>query len=160
MRKTFIDSLIELAERDDSIYLLTADLGYGYLNRFQQLFPKRFYNVGVAEQNMVGIASGLAMCGKTVFIYSILTFATMRCYEQIRNYISYKNLKVRIIGTGGRNCYPVLGISHNCPNDEDLKIMGLLPNVEVICPASKDEVRAAVMNSATKDHPIYIRIEK
>lgn len=160
MRKTFVDTLIKLANKDDSIHLLTADLGYGYLEQFQERFPKRYLNVGVAEQNMMNIATGLAMCDRIVYTYSMATFTTMRCLEQIRNYIGHYNLKVRIIGIGGKNCYPTLGFSHNCPNDEDLQIMKLVPNMAVFAPTSKKELDKVLRKTVDVDYPVYVRIAR
>jgi len=100
MRNAFINTLIELAERDKNIYLLTGDLGFSVLEKFSQKFPERFLNCGVAEQNMMGVAAGLALSGKKPYVYSIIPFITMRCFEQIRNDVCYQNLDVKIIGVG------------------------------------------------------------
>ena len=154
MRKTFTQELIRLAEKDPNVFLLTADLGYGYLEKFQKKFPRRYFNVGVAEQNMVGIATGLALSGKKVFVYSMATFLTMRCFEYIREFIAYGNLDVKLIGIGGRNKYPHLGISHNCPKDEDLKLMGML--MKVVAPKNKAEVKRVMRQLDNK--PMYMRL--
>src|SRR5215210_3868440 len=100
MRNNFLSTLLELAEKDDQIWLLCGDLGYSVLEPFAERYPNRFINMGVAEQNMAGVAAGLAMAGKTVFIYSIANFPIMRCLEQIRNDICYHNLNVKIVAVG------------------------------------------------------------
>ncbi|MEJ2745294.1 MAG: 1-deoxy-D-xylulose-5-phosphate synthase, partial [bacterium] len=105
MKTIFIDTLIELAAHDERIYLVTGDLGYPFIWEFQQKFPDRFFNIGVAEQNMIGIAAGLALSEKIVFAYSIIPFLTMRPFEQIRNDICHQNLSVRLIGVGGGLAY-------------------------------------------------------
>ena len=94
MRTAFIESLCQLAEQDNRIWLLCGDLGFSVLEKFENLFPNRYVNVGVAEQNMIGIAAGLALEGKIVFVYSIANFPIMRCYEQIRNDVCYHDLNV------------------------------------------------------------------
>lgn len=160
MRKTFFMELIKLANKDKNIWFLTGDLGYGLVEDFQKKFPERFINVGVAEQNMMNIATGLAMCGKTVFTYSMSTFATMRCYDQIRHYIALNCLRVRIIGIGGKNDYPTLGFSHNCPNDEDLKLMRLLPNFFAVEVGDKIHLKNIMKVCKTLNKPMYIRIER
>ena len=101
MRTAFINTLCEIAKKDERIWLLCGDLGYSVLEGFAGQFPERFVNVGIAEQNMIGIAAGLAMCGKIVFVYSIVNFPIMRCFEQIRNDVCYHNLNVNIVAVGG-----------------------------------------------------------
>ena len=112
MRNSFVAELVEVARADASVMLLTADLGYNVLDVFAHEFPDRFLNVGVAEQNMAGIATGLALTGRRVFIYSIATFATLRCFEQFRNGPALHNLPVCVVGVGGGYAYGNLGPSH------------------------------------------------
>ncbi|RLA96545.1 MAG: transketolase, partial [Deltaproteobacteria bacterium] len=137
MRTAFIETLYELAEKDDRIWLLTADLGYSVLERFADRFPERFLNVGIAEQNMVGIATGLALSGNIVFIYSIANFPTLRCVEQIRNDVCYHNTDVKIVALGGGFTYGTLGVTHHAT--EDLAIMRSLPNMRVVAPGDPVE---------------------
>src|SRR5437867_4381003 len=99
MRYAFIKTITNESEKNKNIMLLTGDLGYTVFENFRETFPDQFINVGVAEQNMMGIAAGLALTGKTVFVYSIATFATMRAFEQIRNDIAAHNLPIIIVGT-------------------------------------------------------------
>ena len=121
MRKTFINILVQIAEKDERIYLLTADMGYGLVEPFAKRFPDRFINVGVAEQNMIGIATGLALSGKIPFVYSIGNFPTLRCIEHIRNDICYHNLNVNIVAGNTGLTYGALGSSHHAT--EDIAIM-------------------------------------
>ncbi len=108
MRQAFVNTLIELAESDKDIWLLTADMGFGLVEPFAKKFPEQYINVGVAEQNMVGIATGLALSGKIVFVYSIANFPTLRCLEQIRNDVCYHKANVKIVAVGGGTGLSVL----------------------------------------------------
>ena len=101
VRTAFIETLCEVAERDPRVWLLSGDLGYSVLERFATKFPDRFLNVGVAEQNLTGVAAGLALSGKIVFTYSIANFPLFRCLEQVRNDVCYHNLDVKIVAVGG-----------------------------------------------------------
>ena len=139
MRTAFIKTVEELAENDERLYLITGDLGFSVLENFRDKFKERFLNVGVAEANMVGISAGLALSGKIPFTYSIIPFATMRCYEQIRDDVCYQNLNVKIIGVGGGFSYGELGVTHH--SIEDISIMRSLPNMTVIAPGDPIEVK-------------------
>lgn len=158
MRAAFVNSLTELARRKRNIFLLTGDLGFNVLDNFREEFPLRFFNIGVAEANMVGIAAGLALSGKIVYIYSIVPFATMRCFEQIRNDVCHQNLKVRIIGIGGGLCYGPLGMTHH--SVEDVAIMRSLPNMTVVCPGDPIETALVIKSSLDYKGPMYIRLGK
>jgi transketolase len=158
LRDTFVAKLIELAENDPNIYLITGDLGFGVLTRFQDKLPNQYVNAGIAEQNMTGVATGLAMIGKTVFTYSIGNFPTLRCLEQIRNDACYHHANVKIVSVGGGFSYGSLGISHHAT--EDISIMRALPDITVVAPGDKWETREAV--SALIDMPgtCYFRLDK
>lgn len=158
MRTTFIDTLTEIAERDPRVWLLCGDLGYSVLERFAERFPKRFVNVGVAEQNMTGIAAGLALSGKIVFTYSIANFPVMRCLEQIRNDVCYHNLNVKIVAVGGGYAYGSAGYSHH--GVEDFAVLRVLPNMTVIAPADPAETRLATEAMAAHPGPCYLRLGK
>ena len=108
MRSAFFSTLLDLAGQDDRIHLVVGDLGFGVVEPFAQRFPDRFLNVGVAEQNMIGVAAGLALCGKIVFTYSIGNFATLRCLEQIRNDVCYHQVDVKVVAVGGGFAYGAL----------------------------------------------------
>ena len=120
MRTEFIKNLIAHAKNKKNIFLLVADIGYGVVEEFQKEFPDRFMNVGVAEQNMTGIAAGLASEGYHVFTYSIANFPTFRCAEQIRNDIDYHNLPVTIVSAGAGVGYGSLGYTHHAIQDYSL----------------------------------------
>lgn len=158
MRNAFVEALVAAAEADPRIWLLTGDLGYSVLEPFAERFPDRFLNVGVAEQNMVGVAAGLAMAGKVVFTYSIANFPTLRCLEQLRNDVGYHDLPVIAVAVGGGLAYGSLGYSHHAV--EDLAILRSLPNFAVVAPGDPHETRAAVQALVARGGPGYLRLGK
>lgn len=158
MRTAFIDTLTELAKKKDNIFLLTGDLGFSVFENFQRQFHSRFFNVGVAEQNMIGVAAGLALSGKIVFVYSIIPFVTMRCFEQIRNDLCMQNLNVNIVGVGAGLSYGSAGSTHHAM--EDIAIMRSLPNMVVVSPSTADETRSTLIAAVEHNGPVYIRLGK
>lgn len=158
MRDAFVAALLAAAERDSRVWLLTGDLGYGVLEPFAKRFPDRFLNVGIAEQNMAGVAAGLAMAGKMPFIYSIANFPTLRCLEQIRNDIVYHQLPVRVVAVGGGLAYGSLGYSHHAV--EDLAILRALPGMVVTAPGDPLECEALVEALCADARPAYLRLGK
>src|SRR3990167_1027873 len=156
MRKAFIETLIEAARRDERIFLITADLGYTIVEKFAEEFPRRFFNVGIQEQNAVSVAAGLALSGKIVYFYTIIPFATMRCYEQIRVDAAYLDTQVRLVGVGAGFSYGPAGATHH--GLEDLALMRSLPNMTVLAPGDPHEVRALVRESVDVSGPVYIRL--
>lgn len=158
MRTAFIQTLIKLARNDKNIWLLVGDLGYSVVEPFVEEFPDRFVNVGVAEQNLIGVASGLALSGKTLFTYSIANFPTMRCLEQIRNDVCYHDANVKIVAVGGGLTYGALGMTHHAT--EDLSIMRVLPNMTVIAPGDPVEAALATEAVVNRKGPCYLRLGK
>ncbi len=158
MRKTFVKTLIELAEKDESIYLLTGDIGFNALEAFADKFPKRFINCGIAEQNMMGVAAGLALSGKKVYVYSIIPFVTVRCLEQIKNDVCFQNLDVKIVGYATGFSYGAQGTTHHAI--EDVGVMRALPNMTVLSPADPSEERELILQSYKTKSPAYIRLDK
>jgi transketolase len=158
MRTTFVQTLLEMAREDPHIFLLTADLGWSVLEPFAEAFPDRFLNVGVAEQNLAGVATGLAHAGFVPFIYSIANFVSMRCYEQLRNGPVLHHLPVRVIGVGGGYAYGHAGPTHHAL--EDLAILRALPGLTVIAPADPAQTRSAVRATADLPGPAYLRVGK
>ncbi len=158
MRTSFIETLSKLAEQDTRIWLLTADLGYSVLEKFAAQFPNQYVNVGVAEQNMIGIAAGLARCGKTPFVYSIANFPTLRCFEQTRNDVCYHDGNVKIVAVGGGLAYGPQGYTHH--GVEDLAVMRALPNMTIVAPADPVETRLATQAIAEYRGPCYLRLGK
>jgi transketolase len=158
VRQAFIETLADLASRDRRILLLTADLGYGALEPFIEAHPARFLNVGVAEQNMVGLATGLAEAGFIPYVYSIVPFAVLRPYEFIRNGPVQHRLPVRIVGVGGGLEYGTNGLSHY--GLEDIAVMRVQPGLTVIAPADGPQTRSAVAATWNLPGPVYYRIGK
>jgi transketolase len=156
MRNAFIRGLTALAQQDQRVVLLTGDLGYRIFDEFAGRFPGRFFNAGVAEANMTGVAAGLALGGLRPFTYSIVPFATLRCLEQIRNDICYNNAGVAIVGVGGGYSYGPNGPSHH--GLEDIAVMRALPNMTVVCPGDPVEAELAVLASASHRGAIYLRL--
>lgn len=158
MRNTFFDALCDAAAEDERIWLVCGDLGYSVLEPFAERFPGRFVNAGVAEQNMTGVAAGLAMAGKVVFTYSIANFPLMRCLEQIRNDVCYHDLNVKIVAVGGGVAYGTAGYSHHAV--EDLAVMRALPKMTVVAPGDPVETRALTRQLAATPGPAYLRLGK
>lgn len=158
MKEAFINKMIQIAERDPKLMFLTGDLGYGMVEPFVARFPDQFLNVGVAEQNMLGVATGLAMEGHTVFAYSIGNFCTFRCLEQIRNDASYHDANVKIVSMGGGFSYGGLGITHHAT--EDLAVLRAMPGVKVVAPSGNWEAAEATEAVAKTPGTIYLRLEK
>lgn len=156
MRNHLVNELTRLAETDERIMLMIGDLGFHVIDEFAAKFPSRFFNAGIAEQNMTAVAAGMALEGNVVFTYSVASFPTLRCYEQIRNSVCYHNANVKIVTIGGGFIYGQLGMSHHAT--EDIAAMRALPNMTVFCPADPDEAVAAVREAVKVDGPCYIRL--
>lgn len=158
MRDTIIRAITEASRVNRDIVLLTGDLGFGVLQSFKEQFPKQFVNVGIAEQNMTGLAAGLALEGKTVLTYSIGNFNTLRCLEQIRNDICYHQLHVIVVSVGSGVSYGPLGFSHHAT--EDVSIMRSLPNLTVLSPGCLWEAEQAAVAALASPGPYYLRVDK
>ncbi|MDC0426569.1 hypothetical protein OAM08_01090 [Pelagibacteraceae bacterium] len=158
MRRTFIKELISAAKINKKIILVVNDLGYGVIEKFANFFPKQFINAGVAEQNMMGIAAGLAMDNNHVFVYSIGNFPTFRCAEQIRNDIDYHKLPVTIVNVGSGISYGNLGYSHH--SIQDYALMRSMPNLLISSPTSQNEVKQSLNFIIKNPQPSYLRISK
>ena len=158
MRDAFFDEVYKIARDDPRVIFLTADMGAHSLIRFKNDLPKQYINVGVAEQNMVSIAAGLALGGKTVFIYSIAPFVTMRCYEQIKIDLCCMNLPVTIIGAGAGLTYGSDGPTHHAT--QDVAVMRTLPEITILNPSDSTMTQAFARISYQATSPVYIRIEK
>jgi len=158
MRSAFIEELTRLARLDRNIVLVVGDLGFGVVGKFAEELPAQFVNAGVAEQNMTGLAAGMAMSGRTVLTYSIANFPVIRCLEQIRNDVCYHDANVKIVAVGGGMAYGSLGMTHHAT--EDLAIMRAMPNMVVLAP--NDPVEAKLATRAAVEHrgPVYLRLGK
>ena len=158
MRNAFIEELVGLAADNDRIALIVGDLGYSVVEPFADRFPDRFINAGVAEQNMMSLAAGMASEGYQVFVYSIANFPTFRCAEQIRNDVDYHQLPVTVVSVGGGLAYGNLGYSHHAVQDYGL--MRLMPNMLIAAPGDPLEVRACMRYLAAHPQPSYLRLGK
>jgi transketolase len=158
MRFVFVKELIKYAKKNKNVYLITSDLGYRAFEDFKSKFPKRFINVGVAENNMIGISTGLALTGKKVFVYSILPFLVFRSLEQIRNNICHNNLDITLVGAGGGFSYGPQGISHN--TSEDISVVRSLPNLNVFNPGSRLEINEIMKIIFKNKKPSFLRLGK
>jgi transketolase len=158
MRTTFIESLISLRRQSNAIFLLVGDLGYSVIEPFQAEFPESFYNIGIAEQNMAGIAAGIASEGNQVFMYSIGNFNTFRCAEQIRNDIDYHNLPVCTVSVGGGVAYGNMGYSHHAI--QDYALMRSFPNMLICAPSCPLETKLCMDLIVQRRSPAYLRLHK
>jgi transketolase len=158
MRKTSLDMVYELARRDKRIFFIGSDLGVGTLKQFKAEMPDRFLMEGVSEANIVGVAAGLALEGKIVYVNTIATFLTRRCFEQVALDLCLHNVKVRLIANGGGVVYAPLGPTHEAI--DDIGILRALPNMTIIAPADADEMRRLMPVTVDHPGPIYIRLGK
>jgi len=158
MRNVVINYIYQEAKKDKKIMLLVGDLGYSVIENFQNDFPEQFINIGIAEQNMIGIAAGLALTGKKVFCFSIIPFLTMRAYEQIRVDICCQNLDVNLIGVGWWFAYWSLGNTHY--GIEDINIMKWLPNMKILAPADKHEAKICMDHLFANKWPFFVRLNR
>lgn len=158
MRKTCLDTIYKLAAKDSKVIFVGSDLGPGVLNNFKKQFPNRFFMEGVSEQSIIGIAAGMAMEGYKVYVNTISTFITRRCFEQIVVDLCLHNLPVKLIGNGGGLVYAPLGPTHQAI--EDLSIMRTLPNMSIISPCDEVEMRNLIEQTKNHPSPIYVRIAR
>jgi len=157
MRNAFVSELLELAIADPRILLITGDLGFGVFEEFARRCPRQFLNAGVAEQNMTGLATGIALEGRIVFTYSIANFPSLRCLEQIRNDAAYHDANVKVVSIGSGFSYGQLGMSHHAT--EDVSILRALP-ITVVSPADEWEVRQATRALVATPGTCYLRLDK
>ena len=158
MRKLFINELVKACSKKKNIYLIINDLGYNVIEPFQKKFPKRFFNAGVSEQNMMGMAAGLSSEKNHVFVYSIANFPTFRCAEQIRNDIDYHKLSVTIVSVGSGLGYGHLGYTHHAL--QDYALMRIFPNMLIVSPGNNSELINSLNYLIKNPQPSYLRIDK
>jgi transketolase len=158
MRNTFAEELTSLAKENDKLVLLSGDIGNKLFDKFKAVDESRFYNCGVAEANMMGVAAGMALCGLRPVVYTITPFTTTRCFEQIRVDACYHKAPVVIVGTGSGLSYAELGPTHH--SLEDMAILRTLPGMRVLAPCDTTELRLGLRAALQEDGPVYIRIGK
>lgn len=158
MRSAFVEQLTSLASTNENVIFLTADLGFGVFEDFASKYPSQFLNVGVSEQNMIGVASGMALEGRKVFAYSIGNFPTLRCLEQIRNDICYHNLDVTVVSVGAGFSYGQLGMSHFAT--EDVGVMNAIPGIDIYTPSDPWQIPYIFHSISSSAKPSYLRLDK
>ena len=158
MRNTFADEITTLAKKNKKIVLLSGDIGNRLFDKFRKIHQDRFYNCGIAEASMTGIASGLAYTGLLPVTYTITTFNTMRCLEQIKLDVCYPNLPMIIVGTGSGLSYASLGSTHH--SLEDISILRSIPNISIFCPSDPNEVKSLLKEAIKIRGPVYLRLGK
>ena len=158
MRDAFFDSLYEVAKGDKQVIILASDTGALVLDSIRKDQPESFVNVGIAEENMIGVAAGLAMNGKIAYTYAIVPFVTMRCYEQIRVDVCCQNLPVKMVGVGSGMDYSILGPTHH--GTEDIAVMRLLPEMTILSPSDNTMAAAFAQMSYDIPGPVYLRLDR
>lgn len=159
MRKTFVDKLTKLVERDPKVVLIVADVGFSYVDEFAKKYPNNFLNVGVTEQTMMGMAAGMALSGYKPWVYTMINFAIMRPYEQLRNDVCFNNANVKVIGVKGSEHYKFLGFSHNLEGTENENdLLKNLPNMHQHYPTSKETLSMLMDIEYGRSGPAYFRI--
>lgn len=151
-----MDTLYELAQKDKKVYALISDNGAIVYDKYRRDLPGQYLNLGISEANMIGMAAGMASCGKIPFAYTIGAFLAYRAFEFIRNDVCLQNQNVKIVGTGAGQVYSALGPTHH--STEDLGGLRVLPNLTILCPASPLEVKKATKAAYEHDGPVYLRL--
>ena len=158
MRKLFGSLMFDEMTKNTNIYLLTADLGFGVLDKCKESFIDRFYNTGAAEQLLIGIGIGLAENKKIPICYSITPFLLYRPFEFLRNYVNYENIPVKLVGAGRNKDYSHDGISHWADDDE--QVLSSLPNIQIFKPLSEDELVRQLPEFLYSNKPAYLNLKR
>lgn len=158
MRLSFFSALYKIMQRDKNAVLLAGDVGAITMDDIRTGFPDRCINVGIAEGNMMGVAAGMAMSGKTVFVFTFVPFVTMRCYEQLRIDVCLHNLSVKVIGVGPGVDYSTLGPTHH--GLEDIALMRSLPSMQILSPCDDTQATAFCQMAYSSPGPFYIRLDR
>lgn len=158
MRNAFIDTIIAECQQREDVFIISGDAGLGVFDQFKEQHPDRFINLGIAEQNMIGHAAGMALAGFKVYVYNITPFVLYRCYEQVRNDICYQKLPVTLVGIGCGLTYAMQGMTHY--SVEDLGLARTLPNLQVFSPMDPIEARLAAQYSLASEQPVFVRLAK
>lgn len=158
-RRQFIDDLCELAHEDKTICLIIPDVGFNYADKFSEMFPERFFNLGVTEQSCMIIASAMALDGMKPYVYSMINFVTFRVHEMVRNAVCLHDANVKILGVKGSEKYKFLGFSHNMiREDEEIDFLSQLPNMTTYVATNPAQVHVAMLDSYKSEKATYIRL--
>jgi len=158
LRGAFVDALIEIAEKDKRLVVITCDVGFKFLDRFQEKFPDRYFNLGVTEMSSMTIAAAMALAGLRPVIYSMINFVVFRPLESLRNCVCYHNAPVLIAGVSGSKAYGFLGLSHNITKNEDINLIWRFPNLRIRIPWTEQETKEAVIKAYESNSPNYLRL--
>lgn len=158
MRDSFLNLLFLYAKKNPNVIVLTGDLGYGSLDNFFKKLPNQIYNLGITEQSIISISSGLALEGKKVFVYSITNFVSLRVLEQIRNDLCYHNLDVTILAIGSGFSYGQLGFTHH--SSEDIAVIRAIPNITIFAPSDQTEIDIFFDVIIQSTGPKYVKLDK
>lgn len=158
MRKPFIEKLEELMAKDDKIILIVGDVGFSFMDPIMQKYPNQFLNAGIAEQNMMSMASGMALKGLKPYVYTMKNFILLRPHEQLRNDICFAKANVKLFGVGGSEAYKFLGMSHNLFDGEEKAILSTLPNINTYFPETEEETREMIEKEYLTNGPAYFSI--
>lgn len=158
LRKAFIQTMTELAQKDDRVMLIIGDVGFSFLEEFIKTFPNQFLNAGIAEQNMMGMAAGLTLAGWKPYVYTMSNFILLRPLEQVRNDICYSNANVKLFGVKGGASYKFLGHSHNLVEGEEMAILSHLPNINTYFPETETDVASIMRDEYKREAPAYFSI--
>ncbi|HXF44403.1 MAG TPA: hypothetical protein VNK70_03000 [Candidatus Paceibacterota bacterium] len=158
-RRAFVDTLCELAEKDKEIVFIIPDVGFNYAEKFQRLYPDRFFNFGVTEASSTIIAAAMALSGKKPYLYSMINFVTFRVHEMVRNAICMHKANVKILGVKGSEKYRFLGFSHNLLREnEEIEFLEKLPGMKTYIPKSPEETKEVIFKTYKDPNPAYIRL--
>lgn len=158
MRKPFLEVLTLLAEKDSKVILIVGDVGFSFMEPFKERFPKQFLNAGIAEQNMMGMAAGMAQQGFKPYVYTMSNFILLRPHEQLRNDICFAKANVKLISVKGSEAYKFLGMSHNLFDGEEQAILKALPNLKSYIPQTEEECKQIILDTYETKETAYIRI--
>lgn len=158
MRKPFIETLTELAEHDSKVILVLGDVGFSFLEPFQKRFPNQYLNIGVLEQSMMSVASGMARGGLKPYVYTMMNFILLRPLEQVRNDIGFANANVKLFAVKGSEAYRFLGYSHNMYGTEEQDIVKNLPNFNAYWPETEEQAKENIRFEYARPGPAYFRI--
>lgn len=157
-RKAFLEQLVELMEKDPKVILIYGDVGFSFMEPVIKKYPNQTLNAGIAEQNMMGMAAGLANVGWKPYVYTMINFILCRPYEQVRNDIAFANANVKLFGVAGSSAYKFLGMSHNMFDGEEEALLSCLPNINAHWPQTEDAVKDLMQIEYERMGPSYMRI--
>lgn len=158
MRKPFLETITELAEKDTRVILIVGDVGFSFIEEYKKRFPKQFLNVGALEQTMMGFAVGMSQVGWKPYVYTMKNFILLRPLEQVRNDICYGKANVKLFGVGGSAAYKFLGMSHNLAEGEEQKILSTLPNLNTYFPLTEEETKENILREYQREGAAYFAI--